>query len=130
MKLWILTVREELVVLGQQIKTSTKLSENSLYDKPTTNTSSIVETSIDYVYTSHAHIGQFCRLCGESFDIESYNDTRMYCPNCEKALNEIVKWWGETTWLRQLAENKEQIEKDITESISITATNPAIKIKK
>ena len=86
-------MREGLEVLGQQIKTSTKLTENSLCDKLATNTSSIVETSI-YYNVSHAHIGKICRLCGESFDIESYNDTRMYCPDCEKALGELITWWG------------------------------------
>lgn len=73
-------------------------------------------------------LGRQCPLCKNG--IIPLTNANPYCSDCEKALNEIVKWWGETTWLRQLAENKEQIEKDITESISITTTNPAIKIKK
>lgn len=75
---------------------------------------------------SNAILGRQCPLCKDG--VIPLANTNPYCSDCEKALGEIVKWWGETTWLRELAKNKEQIGKDITESITATI-NPAIKIK-
>lgn len=119
MKSWILIAREEMVVLGQQIKTSTKLSENKLCDKPITNTSSKIQ-SITIIDNTNAVLCKQCRLCKHDVALSAYSSKDSpYCSDCEKALSELVTWWGETTWLRELAKNKEQIGKDFPESINL-----------
>lgn len=86
------------MVLGQQIKTSTKLTENSLCDKPTTNTSTNI--SIDTLIISdinNAVLCKRCRLCKHDVAISAYllKDSP-YCPDCEKALSELIVWWNST----------------------------------
>lgn len=108
MKLWRLIARGEMEVLAQQIKTSTKLSENSLCDTPPINTVTNIVTNVGYVDTSSRHValGKQCRICKQDFTIESYDSPRIYCPDCEKALGEIIKWWNGTArdwWIKNNA---------------------------
>ena len=94
MRLWRLIVREGLEDLGQQIKTSTKLTENSLCDKPTTNTSSKTQT---ITINNNAVLCRQCRLCKRDVAISTYSSKDSpYCPDCEKALSEIITWWNST----------------------------------
>ena len=94
MKLWRLIVKEVMGDLAQQIKTSTKLTENRLCDKPTTNTPSGTRTiSIN----NNAVLCRQCRLCKHNVPLSAYsNDSKNspYCPDCEKTLGEIITWWN------------------------------------
>lgn len=83
--------REGLGALGQQIKTSTKLTENSLCDKPTTNTSSKTGT---ITINNNAILCRQCRLCKHDVAISAYSKDSPYCPDCEKALGEMITWWN------------------------------------
>lgn len=94
MRLWQLIAREGLEALGQQIKNSTKLTENSLYDKPTTNTAS--KTQIISI-NNNAVLCKQCRLCKRDVAISAYSpENSPYCPDCEKALSEMIAWWNST----------------------------------
>jgi hypothetical protein len=92
------------VVLGQQIKTSTKLTENSLCDKPTTNTSSDTLIILD---DSNTVLCKQCRLCKRDVAISAYSpENSPYCPDCEKALGEMITWWNDTArvwWVKSNA---------------------------
>lgn len=37
-----------------------------------------------------------CQICGKDFEPISYGDNRTICPDCEKALGEIITWWNST----------------------------------
>ena len=37
-----------------------------------------------------------CRICKQDFVIEFYDSPRIYCPDCEKTLNEMITWWNNT----------------------------------
>ena len=91
MKLWRLIVKEVMGDLAQQIKTSTKLTENSLHDKPITNTSSKIQTiSIN----NNAVLCKRCHLCKRDVAISAYLKDSPYCPDCENALREMITWWN------------------------------------
>ena len=75
-----------------QIKTSTKLPENTLCDKPTTNTSS--KTTSTATINTNAILGKQCPLCKDG--IIPLTNTNPYCPDCEKALGEMITWWNGT----------------------------------
>lgn len=91
MKLWQLIVKEVMGDLAQQIKTSTKLTENRLCDKPTTNTPSGTRTiSIN----NNAVLCKRCRLCKRDVAISAYSKNSLYCPDCENALGEMIIWWN------------------------------------
>lgn len=92
MKSWLLIVREGMGALVQLIKTSTKLSENKLCDKPTTNTSS--KTTCVATINNNACVCKTCRLCKHDVAIFAYSEGSPYCPDCEKALSEIITWWN------------------------------------
>lgn len=102
MRLWQLIAREGLEDLGQQIKTSTKLTENSLCDKPTTNTSSKTQT---ITINNNAVLCRQCRLCKRDVAISAYlSEDSPYCPDCEKTLGEIIAWWNSTArdwWVKK-----------------------------
>lgn len=66
----------------------------------------VVDTSLQ-----HIALSKQCRICKQDFAVELYDNTRVYCPDCEKALGEIIKWWNGLT--QKLARNEEQIEKAI-----------------
>ena len=87
MKSWRLIARGEMEDLAQQIKTSTKLSENTLCDKPTTNTSSKTAT-----INTNATLGRQCPLCKDG--IIPLTNASPYCPDCKKALGEMITWWN------------------------------------
>ena len=96
--------REGLEALGQQIKTSTKLTENSLCDKPTTNTSS--NTQIISVINNNAVLCRRCCLCKRDIAVSAYSKNSPYCPNCENALGEMITWWNDTArvwWVKSNA---------------------------
>lgn len=86
--------REGLGALGQQIKTSTKLTENSLCDKLTTNTSSKTQTIT--INDNNAILCKQCRLCKHDVAISAYSKDSPYCTDCEKALGEIITVWNST----------------------------------
>ena len=89
MKLWRLIVKGVMEDLAQQIKTSTKLTENSLHDKPITNTSSETQTiSIN----NNAVLCKRCHLCKRDVAISAYSNS--YCPDCENTLGEMITWWN------------------------------------
>ncbi len=37
-----------------------------------------------------------CRLCKHDVAIFAYSEGSPYCPDCEKALGEIITWWNGT----------------------------------
>lgn len=90
--------------MAQLIKTSTKLSENKLCDKPTTNTSS--KTTSIATINNNACVCRTCRLCKKDVAIFAYSEGSPYCPDCEKALGEIITWWNSNA--RKWWRNKEQ----------------------
>lgn len=73
--------------MAQQIKTLTKLTENRLCDKPTTNTPS-------GTINNNAVPCKRCRLCKHDFAIFAYSKNSLYCPDCENALGEMITWWN------------------------------------
>lgn len=84
------------MVLGQQIKTSTKPTENNLCDKPTTNT-------ITAINNLNAVIGKQCPLCKDG--VIPLTNANPYCPDCEKALSEMITWWNGTArdwWIKNI----------------------------
>lgn len=97
--------REGLEALGQQIKTSTKLTENSLCDKPTTNTSS--KTTNIATIDNNAGLCKRCRLCKRDVAISAYSpENSPYCPDCEKVLGEMITWWNDVArvwWVKSNA---------------------------
>lgn len=89
--------------LGQQIKTSTKLTENNLCDKPTTNT--VSKTQIISI-NNNAVLCRQCRLCKRDVAIYVYSKDSPYCPDCENALGEMITWWNDTArvwWVKSNA---------------------------
>ena len=82
--------------MAQLIKTSTKLSENKLCDKPTTNTSSKTTSTATITINNNACVCRTCRLCKKDVAIFAYSEGSSYCPDCEKALGEIITWWNGT----------------------------------
>lgn len=77
--------------MAQQIKTSTKLTENSLCDKPTTNTSSNTQT---ISISNNAVLCRQCCLCKRDIAISVYSKNSLCCPDCENALGEMITWWN------------------------------------
>nr|DAU29424.1 MAG TPA: TFIIB zinc-binding [Caudoviricetes sp.] len=116
--------------MAQQIKTSTKLSENTLYDKPTTNTSS--KTTNTITINNNACVCKTCRLCKHDVAIFAYSEGSPYCPDCEKALGEIITWWNGNArkwWRNKEQEIVQEIAMGTKESVmgSVVTVRPLIK---
>lgn len=76
------------------IKTLGKLPPDD--DVRISHTPSSKTTSIATV-NNNAVLCRTCRLCKRDVAIFAYSSEESpYCPDCEKALSEIITWWNST----------------------------------
>lgn len=76
------------------IKTLGKLPPDD--DVRISHTPSSKTTSIATV-NNNAVLCRTCRLCKRDVAISAYSsEDSLYCPDCEKALSEIITWWNST----------------------------------
>ena len=86
------------------IKTPGKLPPDN--DVRISHTPSSKTTSITTV-NNNAVLCRQCRLCKRDVAISAYSpENSPYCPDCEKALGEMITWWNDTArvwWVKSNA---------------------------
>lgn len=76
------------------IKTLGKLPPDD--DVRISHTPSSKTTSIATI-NNNAVLCRTCRLCKRDVAISAYSsENSPYCPDCEKALSEMIAWWNST----------------------------------
>ena len=75
------------------IKTPGKLPPDD--DVRISHTPSSKTTSITTI-NNNAVLCRQCCLCKRDVAISAYSSDSPYCPDCEKALNEMIAWWNST----------------------------------
>lgn len=84
------------------IKTLGKLPPND--DVRISHTPSSKTTSIATI-NNNAVLCRTCRLCKRDVAISAYSSEESpYCPDCEKALSEMITWWNSTArdwWVKK-----------------------------
>lgn len=43
------------------------------------------------IITTDAQLAKYCPICNKSFTIQGINDSRLFCPNCQEALKQLVE---------------------------------------